>query len=111
MTPPYHNGDEIYRAPHEGELRQLREQVGYGAKTEAKPHLKRWVPDVLRHTAISHYFRKTGSYGRTAEQFGNSESIIKKHYQGRVSSADTKKFYALRPLGQRKGVRQEEKSV
>jgi hypothetical protein len=52
----------------------------------------------LRHTAISHYFRATGSYGRTAEQFGNSEGIIKKHYQGRVSSADTKKFYALRPV-------------
>jgi hypothetical protein len=55
------------------------------------------VPDVLRHTAISHYFRATGSYGRTAEQFGNSESIIKKHYQSRVSSKDTKRFYALRP--------------
>lgn len=56
-----------------------------------------WVPDVMRHTAISHYFRKTGSYGQTAEQFGNSESIIKAHYQGRVSSDETKKFYALRP--------------
>jgi len=56
-----------------------------------------WAPDVMRHTAISHYFRKTGSYGETAEQFGNSEAIIKNHYQGRVSSEDTKAFYALRP--------------
>jgi hypothetical protein len=59
--------------------------------------LKPWVSDILRHTAISHYFRATGSYGRTAEQFGNSESIIKKHYQSRVSSKDTKRFYGLRP--------------
>jgi integrase len=59
--------------------------------------LKPWIDDVLRHTAISHYFRKTGSYGQTAEQFGNSEAIIKNHYQGRVSSEDTKKFYALLP--------------
>jgi len=29
---------------------------------------------------------------------GNSESIIKKHYQSRVSSKETKRFYALRPL-------------
>jgi len=57
----------------------------------------KWPVDVMRHTAVSHYFRKTGSYGQTAEQFGNSEAIIKKHYQGRVSSDDTKKFYALRP--------------
>jgi integrase len=60
--------------------------------------LKVWPVDVLRHTAISHYFRHTGSYGRTAEQFGNSEAIIKKHYQGRVSSEDTKAFYALLPM-------------
>lgn len=59
--------------------------------------LKEWPVDVMRHTAISHYFRKTGSYGQTAEQFGNSEAIIKSHYQGRVSSDDTAKFYALRP--------------
>jgi integrase len=93
----YRKVDEIYRASYELELRHVRAQIGYGPKTEAQPHLKPWVPDVLRHTAISHYFRLTGSYGRTAEQFGNSEGIIKKHYQGRVSSADTKRFYALRP--------------
>jgi integrase len=56
-----------------------------------------WVPDIMRHTAISYYFRKTGSYGETAEQFGNSEAIIKNHYQGRVSTEDTKAFYALLP--------------
>jgi integrase len=88
---------DIYRSTYDLELKALRASVGYGPKTEAQPHLKPWVPDVLRHTAISHYFRKTGSYGQTAEQFGNSEAIIKKHYQGRVSSADTKNFYALRP--------------
>lgn len=89
---------EIYRSTYDLELKALRASIGYGAKTEEQPHLKPWVPDVLRHTAISHYFRHTGSYGRTAEQFGNSEGIIKKHYQGRVSSADTKRFYALRPM-------------
>jgi hypothetical protein len=47
--------------------------------------------------AISHFFRKTGSYGLTAEQFGNSESIIKLHYQGRVTSEDIKRFYGLTP--------------
>jgi len=55
-----------------------------------------------RHTAISHFFRKTGSYGLTAEQFGNSESIIKLHYQGRVSTEDTKRFYRLTPKSEKK---------
>ncbi len=67
------------------------------SRRRSSPDLKPWVPDILRHTAISHYFRATGSYGRTAEQFGNSEGIIKKHYQSRVSSKETKRFYALRP--------------
>ena len=58
--------------------------------------------DVLRHTAISHYFRKTGSYGKTAEQFGNSEAIIKRHYQGAVNSKETKAFYRLLPKKGRK---------
>jgi integrase len=93
----YRKSGEIYRSTYDLELRAVRASIGYGAKTEEQPHLKPWVPDVLRHTAISHYFRATGSYGRTAEQFGNSEGIIKKHYQGRVSSVDTRKFYALRP--------------
>ena len=93
----YRRAGDIFRSSYETELRVIRASIGYGPKSEAQPDLKPWVPDVLRHTAISHYFRQTGSYGRTAEQFGNSEGIIKKHYQGRVTSADTKKFYALRP--------------
>ena len=94
----YKGIDEIYRPAFELQLRKVRGGVGYGEPTGEQPNLKPWVSDVLRHTAISHYFRATGSYGRTAEQFGNSEAIIKKHYQSRVSSKDTKRFYALRPF-------------
>jgi integrase len=94
----YKGQDEIYRPFFDEKLREVRTGVGYGKPTKENPDLRPWVPDVLRHTAISHYFRASGSYGRTAEQFGNSESIIKKHYQSRVSSKDTKRFYALRPL-------------
>jgi integrase len=75
----------------------LKRAVGYGTKTDKTPNLKPWPEDVMRHTAVSHFFRLTGSYGQTAEQFGNSEPIIKRHYQGRVSSRDTKMFYALLP--------------
>jgi integrase len=59
--------------------------------------LTRWPVDVLRHTSISHYFRSTGSYGLCAERFGNSEKMIKAHYQSRVSTADTRLFFALKP--------------
>ncbi len=58
---------------------------------------KQWEPDVLRHTAVSHFFRDCGSYGRTAEAFGNSEAVIKAHYQGRVSTEETRAFYSILP--------------
>ena len=95
----YKGIDDIHRPAFDLELRELRASIGYGEPSKEKPDLKPWVPDILPHTAISHYFRATGSYGRTAEQFGNSEGIIKRHYQSRVSSKDTKRFYALRPAG------------
>lgn len=92
---------------------RLKAAAGYGGrewKTEAKTEkgkkraakrkkaeVKSWVPDLMRHTSVSHYFRKTGSYGETAERFGNSEAIVKLHYQGRVTSQQTAEFYALRP--------------
>ena len=43
-------------------------------------------------------FRPTGSYGLTCEMAGNSEAIVKQIYQGRVSSADTAKFFAILPM-------------
>lgn len=77
----------------------LLRSVGFGTGKDAA---MRWTKDVLRHTAISHHFRKVASYGKCAERFGNSEAIIKRHYQGRVTSEDTKKFYAILPKGKKK---------
>jgi integrase len=71
--------------------------VGRETKDAKGRPLKPWVPDVLRHTGVSHKFRACGSYGLTAEWAGNSEAVIKSNYQGRVSSAETAEFYALRP--------------
>ena len=92
-----HKDRAFFPANWRKEFDAIKEAAGFGTATEEKPTLKGWPDDVLRHTAISHYFRKTGSYGHTAEQFGNSEAIIKKHYQARVSSEETTRFYGLRP--------------
>ncbi|HTG44818.1 MAG TPA: site-specific integrase [Verrucomicrobiae bacterium] len=79
------------------EFDAIKRKVGFGTSNKDAPHLKPWVQDIMRHTATSHYFRKTGSYGETAEQMGNSEAIIKKHYASRVTTDEMKKFYALKP--------------
>lgn len=81
------------------DFRAVRRKIGYGSRDEVKrqPQLKLWQEDILRHTAVSHYFRLHGSFGLAAEWAGNSEEIIKRHYNGRVSSADTERFYNLLP--------------
>jgi integrase len=82
-----YEGQEIFPSGWHKRFRAVKTAAG----------IKRWPIDVMRHTSISHYFRKTGSYGQTAERYGNSESIIKQHYQGLSSTADMKTFYALKP--------------
>lgn len=67
------------------------------AELKRKARLKRWVSDGLRHTAISHYFRRSESFGLTAEWAGNSESIIKKHYKARTAKLDAMRFWNLYP--------------
>lgn len=59
--------------------------------------ITKWIVDGMRHTAHSHYFRKCGSFGLTAEYFGNSEPIVRRHYNGRVTTEETKAFYAILP--------------
>ncbi len=92
-----HKGKDFFPTNWRKDFDELKTAIGFGTPTEDNPNLKPWPDDVLRHTAVSFFFRDTGSYGLTAEQFGNSEAIIKQHYQGRVSTDDAKKFFALMP--------------
>lgn len=77
---------ELFPANFWKDLRAIREAA----------KITKWPKDVLRHTAISNHFRKHQSYGKAAEQFGNSEAVIKRDYQARVSTDDMKKFYAIK---------------
>ena len=62
---------------------------------------KKWIPDGLRHTAISYKLLQSGNdYDAVAEWSGNSPKIIKEHYKALISgtSEETpedvmKKFY------------------
>ncbi|MEY2428876.1 MAG: hypothetical protein QOJ40_1761, partial [Verrucomicrobiota bacterium] len=71
----------------DNELRQIRKVA----------KIQHWPADVLRHTALSHYFRLTKSFGETAEWGGTSEAIIRDHYKARVSSAECNRYWRMRP--------------
>ncbi|OQC24651.1 MAG: site-specific tyrosine recombinase XerC [Verrucomicrobia bacterium ADurb.Bin063] len=91
-----YKGKPFFPVNWRNDFDDVKRAAGFG-NSEKDKRLTRWTGDVMRHTAISHYFRQCGSYGLTAEWAGNSEQIIKDHYQGKVSTEDTKKFYALLP--------------
>jgi hypothetical protein len=53
--------------------------------------------DGLRHTAISAFVARYGSFADAAEEFGNSEKIIRRHYNRRMTAAEWKAYYAICP--------------
>jgi hypothetical protein len=53
--------------------------------------------DGLRHTAISAFMSRGRDYAAAADEFGNSEPIIRKHYLKRMSPGDAERFYAILP--------------
>jgi len=71
----------------DNQMREIRKHAG----------IEHWPPDALRHTAVSNFFRLTESFGATAEWAGTSESVIKAHYHARVSTAECKAYWSLRP--------------
>ena len=56
-----------------------------GAKFNGKEGtkgLRAWVPDYMRHTALSNNFAHNKHEGETASWAGNSPNIIHRHYKG-----------------------------
>ena len=53
--------------------------------------------DGLRHTAISAHVTKHGSFALAAEEFGNSERVIRTHYHRRMEPTEVEAFYAIVP--------------
>ena len=80
---------------------QLRIKAGFSISKEDKSG-KRWASDVCRHTAITmRLAREKYAYGYCAALFGNSEQVIKDHYQSfaRPRQEEVDKFYAILPKG------------
>lgn len=58
---------------------------------------KDWVPDVLRHTALSFHFAKFKDEKRTAAWAGNSPDTLHRNYKGLVTTEDAEAFWCLSP--------------
>lgn len=75
-------------------------KVKNGAKFNGKEGtkgLRAWVPDYMRHTAISNHFAHNKHEGETASWAGNSPNVIHRHYKALVKEADAKEFWEITP--------------
>lgn len=74
--------------------------AGFGTpdpKDEKRKHLKPWVQDYMRHTAISYHFALFEHEGKTAKWAGNSPDIVHRKYKGLVKPSDVHKFWSITP--------------
>ena len=58
---------------------------------------KKWVQDILRHTAISHHLAHGQHEGETATWAGNSPNMIHRHYKGLVKAKEAEAFWSIKP--------------
>ena len=57
-----------------------------------------WRPDCLRHSYASYHFAEFNDAGLTAKNLGHPDStLLRKDYNGAVTKAQAKEFWAIRP--------------
>lgn len=66
-------------------IRKLRGAMGFAV----------WPKDITRHTAASYWLADTSSAADMAEQLGNSETVLKRHYKAIVTREQAKEFWRL----------------
>ena len=80
-------------------LKAVRIKAGFRVSKEESIGFK-WANDVCRHTAITFRLAKENyAYGKCAVLFGNSEQVIRDHYQAfsRPKDQEVLSFYSILP--------------
>lgn len=77
----------------------VRRQAGFKGSNYRKGDEQRkdWVPDLLRHSALSFHFAKFRDEKRTAAWAGNSPDTLHRNYKGLVTSEDAEAYWSLAP--------------
>ena len=83
-------------------LKAVRIKAGFRVSNEESVGFK-WANDVCRHTAITFRLAKENyAYGKCAVLFGNSEQVIRDHYQAfsRPKDQEVLSFFSILPKKQ-----------
>jgi integrase len=108
VTPEVSKVDELRYTPiPENALAWLRKFQCAGAPAKVNNFQRSWdkvrakfdIPhDGLRHSAITYYLKLGNSMEEAAEIFGNSETIIRKHYRDASrTKEEAERFFSIHP--------------
>lgn len=79
-------------------MEKVREAAGF--QIGAKEGNNRWIPDITRHTCATMILaRNKGDYLLCARELGNSESVLRKHYEAfdRPSEKEVQEYFGILP--------------
>ena len=73
--------------------------------------LKQWPRDFTRHTCASMWMAAANDAALVSTMLGNSQSVLLKHYRALVTRAEAKKFFALKPGGEKMPAKKKKKTL
>lgn len=79
-------------------MEKVREAAGF--EIGAKEGKNRWIPDITRHTCATMILeRNKGDYMSCARELGNSESVLRKHYESfdRPTEKEIQEYFGILP--------------
>jgi hypothetical protein len=93
----FHISDTLLQARLRGPLE--KKVGGLISVVKAKKSIGRdWSHDCLRHSYASYHFAEFNDAGLTAKNLGHPDStLLRKDYNGAVTKAQAKEFWAIQP--------------
>lgn len=83
----------------DGRVCRTSPQAAIRAHLRAEGLPFRWPQDICRHSYISYQVALTGNRPQVAEWAGNTETIIRSHYQAPVKKETAEAYFAIFPEG------------
>ena len=75
--------------------------IRYRREVMRKANVKRWIPDVARHSFATYHFAKWGNQDDLQKQMGHAGKayVLTAHYRGLVTKAEGEKYWGIMPAG------------
>jgi len=86
-------------------------RAGFNAVRKKAGLLDKWDSDILRHSAASHLYAKTGNAAQVTSQMGHGLNVFLKHYRRALTKADGDAYFQVMPTDSQEKILKFEQAV